>query len=253
MRGDADDGGNSAITAWLPGLWVAGDLQAVRGLRLRLRLGLNEVAADSPLLRAYGARDGAVLALELAPSAREFLRAQASLWRLHDRGPFSEGEIALGGGAELALGHRLRLGEPAVELFATGAFMANRLDPTYQLPWRRGGAAPALGGAAFIGARFAQAGIGVAIQRGAAPESEILGPPGPPGPRARRLRYHLETWLGWLAGESGDPGSLGFEVRAGVAVGLGRGQELALAAYSSNNQRGAQGQLYLGGSVRYAY
>lgn len=237
----------------LPGLWLAEEATPLRGLRVKGQLTLNEIISDSPLLRYAGARDSISADVDWDLSARELLRAQGALWRLHEREVFgAAGTIAWGGGAEAQLGHRLRLRRPALSLLATGSFAQNRLSTGFVPAIIRGalgepsapaGVDPPNLARLFVGERFAQVGASAAVQH---------------DPERRGLRYHAELWLGWLLASDpagADSQSFGFALRAGLGLALSRGRELAAQLYASNNQRVVQwqGQLYLGGGLRYQH
>ena len=144
----------------------------MRGLRVKGQLTLNEIISDSPLLRYAGARDSISADVDWDLSARELLRAQGALWRLHEREVFgAAGTIAWGGGAEAQLGHRLRLRRPALSLLATGSFAQNRLSTGFVPAIIRGalgepsapaGVDPPNLARLFVGERFAQVGASAA-------------------------------------------------------------------------------------------
>ena len=109
------------------GLKLEAEIAPTRDLRIGMAAGINQVSADSVLLRVGGMQSGLDFNATHAFSAREYGRIDLG-WRRYR----AQGGAALGSGANwrLELGSRLRLAYP--DLTLRGFVMGNRFNPDGQ-------------------------------------------------------------------------------------------------------------------------
>lgn len=213
--------------------WLNESLQPFRGGTLTFGVHLNELTYDSRWIRLNGARHRASVGLLASVFGNGLVSLQGNFYHYHTR---RNDELAMGANGEIDLGWRIHRVRPLWTVRVSASYSHNfRYAAT--LPDFQSGA-PATPVSDVLPVSFAAIGAGTRLEHrfpGVAP----IG--------AGRWRYLADVWVGWLWPVN----ILGFEINAGVALGLPRRQELSLTGFIANNRWLGPGEVNAGLSLRY--
>jgi hypothetical protein len=216
---------------------LVGQREQRKALRLRVEARVNELARETPALRALAVRDE--LALDaLQPIGDDYYlqgRASAQLWSSHDRALLGEGAaLDASVGRNFALpsnigSANLRLATLLAPRGAQDTSVANQLEPLSQR----------VDASSLVPQSTAWMGIGGSLARGQIGAPPITG---------HSVAFLLDGSVGVLVPD----GSLGLFGRAGVGVSVVGGDQLSLLIHAGNVMGAAPGDAVWGGSLEYS-
>jgi hypothetical protein len=229
-------GANLRADANLYSGWVSETFNLWRGGTAQLGVHLNELTSDTPWLRIYSARHRATVGLSTSFLTNGILNVQGNFYHYHTR---TNEDIGAGANAEIDLGYRIRRVQPLWTVRLSGSYTRNFLL-TDRLPGFGSTSSSVTSLLDALPLEFAAIGVGSRIEH----RFPGISPIG-----AGRWRYLADVWVGWLMPVN----VLGFEMRAGVSLGLPRKQELSLTGFVANNRWLGPGVVNAGIGLRYLF
>ncbi len=229
-------GGNLRPDANLLSGWLSESFEMGRHGTLKIGAYLNELAIDTRWLRLYGARHRVSLSWHKSFLRNGFFDVQGNVYHYHTR---TNEELGAGVNAEFDVGYRILRARPQWSMRLSGSFTRNIL---------LAGERPTFGGSSrsvqsildVLPLEFGALGIGSRIEH-RFPGVAALG--------TGRWRYFGDAWVGWMWPLN----IIGFDVQAGVALGLPRKQEIRLSGFVANNRWLGPGVVNAGLNLGYVF